>query len=40
MRDPAVPGQADRRHLARAVGEDGLRWGDMVGDEDAERESG
>jgi HEAT repeat protein len=40
MHDPALPGQADRRHLARAVNEDGLRWEDVVGDEGAEQGSG
>ncbi len=40
MHDPALPDQADRRPLARAVGEDGLHWGDVVGDEGAERETG
>jgi len=40
MHDPSLPDQADRRPLARAVGEDGLRWGDVVGDEGAEQETG
>ncbi len=40
MHDPALPVQADRRHLARAVNEDGLRLEDEIGDEGAERESG
>ena len=40
MHDPALPGQADRRHLARAVNEGGLRWEDVVGDEEAEQGSG
>jgi HEAT repeat protein len=40
MQDPALSVQADRRHLARAVNEEGLLWEDVVGDEGAEQQSG
>ena len=40
LHDPTLPDLADRRHLARAVNEDGYLWDDVVGGDGAESGTG